>query len=110
MRIQGIDGLSLDELDRELDTGGRFVVFESCISLVLVTLRRPSDIHFLRGQERGFVRGLPYTLVSLLLGWWGLPWGVIYTPLTLITNCRGGRDVTAQVWPQVQQGWAARPS
>jgi hypothetical protein len=34
-------------------------------------------------------------MVSLLLGWWGVPWGLIYTPLTLWSNLSGGREVTA---------------
>jgi hypothetical protein len=32
------------------------------------------------------------------LGWWGVPWGLIYTPLTLWTNLSGGRAVTAEEW------------
>lgn len=97
--ISGVDHLSPDQLQRELESGGRFVFFEYCISLFLVTLRRPSRVVFLRAGECGVVRGLPYTLVSLLLGWWGIPWGIIFTPLVLVTNLRGGRDVTEQVQP-----------
>ena len=94
MRIHGIDGLTAEELDQAILQGGRFVFYEYCISCILFTLRRPSDIVFLRGHEWGWVRGLPYTLLTLLLGWWGLPWGFIYTPLALTTNIAGGRDVT----------------
>jgi hypothetical protein len=103
MRIVGIENRTLAELEHDLAAGGRFVLFECCISLIVITLRRPSPVRFLRPGELGIVRGLPYTLVSLLLGWWGLPWGVIYTPLTLLTNLGGGRDVTAAVWPLLQQ-------
>jgi hypothetical protein len=98
MRIHGIDQLSLADLEEELLAGGRFVFFEYCISLIVVSLRRPSGIYFLRGHQNGLLRGLPFTLISLLLGWWGLPWGVIYTPLTLLTNLSGGQDVTEEVW------------
>ena len=38
-----------------------------------------------------------YTLVSLVFGWWGFPFGLIYTPMALITNLSGGRDVTALI-------------
>jgi hypothetical protein len=62
-----------------------------------VTLRRPTDIFFLRADQYGWPRGLPYSLLSLLFGWWGIPWGLIYTPLTLFTNLCGGRDVTTEV-------------
>jgi hypothetical protein len=96
LRIRGIDGLAPAELQREIEAGGRFVFYEYCISLLVVSLRRPTDIYFLRPRQYGVVRGLPYVLVSVLLGWWGIPWGLIYTPLTLITNLSGGCDVTEQ--------------
>jgi hypothetical protein len=81
---------------RVVPEGGRMVVYEFCISLVFITLRRHSSIIHLRPGEHGIVKGLPYCLLSLLFGWWGLPWGVIYTPLTIFTNLRGGFDVTSR--------------
>jgi hypothetical protein len=97
MRIRGIDGLSRAEIEAELAAGGRFVFFEYCLSLVFITTRRASDIRFLRRDDHGLLRGLPYSLLSFFCGWWGVPWGLIYTPLTLLTNLAGGCDVTAQV-------------
>ena len=97
MNIRGIDQLTPAELESELAAGARFVFFEVCISLIFLTLRRPTDVYFLRANDLGLARGLPYTLTSLLLGWWGVPWGIIYTPLTLLTNLSGGRDVTTEV-------------
>jgi hypothetical protein len=73
----------------------RLVFYEYCVSLVFVTLRRPSRVYRLRQGESGVRRGLPYALVSLLLGWWAVPWGLIYTPLTLWTDLSGGRELTA---------------
>ena len=32
-----------------------------------------------------------------VLGWWGIPWGPIWTISTIVTNLRGGRDVTNDV-------------
>ena len=109
MRLEGTDKRTPAELEHALNAGGRLVLFEYCISLIVITLRRPSGLHLLRPGESGVVRGLPYTLVSLLLGWWGLPWGVLYTPLVLLTNLGGGRDVTAEVGPLLQAE-AAGPS
>src|SRR6516162_18372 len=97
MRIHGIAKLSRAEVEKELAAGGRFVVFEYCVSCLIATARRPTEIYFLHAGELGLLRGLPFSLVSLLLGWWGIPWGIIYTPLTLITNLSGGCDVTEQV-------------
>lgn len=70
--------------------GSRAVVYEYCISLVFITFRRTSRPIILSGRQAGVMQGIPYSLISLFLGWWGLPWGVIYTPLTIITNLRGG--------------------
>jgi hypothetical protein len=112
MRIRGVEGLTAEQLEAELEAGGRFVFFESCISFGVVTWRRPSDIFFLRARERGLARGLPYTLLTLLLGWWGIPWGLVYTPRALLTNLSGGQDVTdeAQALLRVSSGLAGTAS
>jgi hypothetical protein len=44
---------------------------------------------------RNWLRALPYSLGSLLLGWWGLPWGPIRTVQALVVNFNGGESVTA---------------
>jgi hypothetical protein len=102
MRIHGIAKLTPSELDAALQAGGRFVFFEYCISLIFISLRRASAVYFLPPGRWGLVPALYYSLVSLLLGWWGVPWGVIYTPLTLLTNLSGGRDVTPEVYAQLR--------
>ena len=76
---------------RDASDGGRWVVFEYCVSLVIMTVRRPSREYFLRNGERAWLRGLPYSLISLLFGWWGVPWGPILTPVTVYGNLTGGR-------------------
>lgn len=103
MRIARGKDLTLEEVDDTLAAGGRLVFYEYCISLIIITLRRPSAIVLLRPGELGLWRGLPYVGISLLLGWWGIPWGIIYTPLTIITNLAGGRDVTPEVRASLRQ-------
>jgi hypothetical protein len=76
--------------------GGRRVVYEYCISCVFLTLRRTSRVHVLRPGESGVLRGLPYTFLSLLLGWWGVPWGLIYTTQAVWRNLAGGRTPPAE--------------
>ena len=90
----------LDEVQRsaEGDSVERLVFYEYCISLIFITLRRPSRLVRLPPGSRGLLRGLPYTIISLFCGWWGLPWGLIYTPLTMWTNLTGGREVSSQEW------------
>lgn len=95
--ILGMEGLSTAQVEDELRRGGRFVVFEYCVSFFVTTTKRSSDVYFVRAGQGTFILSLGYTLLSLLLGWWGLPWGFIYTPRCLATNLQGGKDVTDMV-------------
>ncbi len=97
MKIKGIETMSPDQLRHEIERGGRFVIFQYCISIVVLTFKRVSDIHFIKGDESVIPKAAAFSLISLVCGWWGIPWGPIWTVSTLITNCRGGRDVTAEV-------------
>src|SRR5260370_11218715 len=87
--------------------GYRLVFYEYCLSLVFITLRRPSRLYRVPAGTWGLLPGLRYTVLTLLLGWWGIPWGVIYTPLVLCTNLSGGREITAEEWRRRQ---AAEPT
>jgi hypothetical protein len=97
MRIVGIEGLTADQINFELKTGGKFVLFEYCVSILILTFKRPSSIYFVRPGQGILGKALPSTLCSLLLGWWGIPWGPIWTISSVVRNLRGGRDVTAEV-------------
>jgi hypothetical protein len=90
-------GLSPAELSARLTAGGRIVRFEYCISLVVATLRRESGPVVLRPRQWAWLRGMPFSLISVACGWWGIPWGIILTPLTLWANMCGGRDISSQV-------------
>lgn len=97
MRIRGIDNLSTDEIRFEVQRGAKFVLYSYCVSVVVLTFRRTSDVYFLRSGESPVVKGLPWTLLTVLLGWWGIPWGPIYSIQSLILNLSGGKDVTGQL-------------
>jgi hypothetical protein len=97
MKIVGIEGLDGQQLAAELRKGGKFVIFKYCISIVILTFQRPSDIYFIRAGESAVGKGIGFSAASLLLGWWGIPWGPIYTIGSLYTNFTGGKDVTQAV-------------
>src|SRR5690349_15113676 len=97
MRIIGLEGISGSELNSELQRGAKFVTYQYCVSLLVVTFKRFSDIYFVRAGQRDLGRAAGYMAISLVLGWWGIPWGPIYTVGSLITNLKGGKDVTQQV-------------
>lgn len=95
--IKGIEGMTDQQLNEELQHGGKFVVYQYCISIIVMTFKRGSDVYFIRSGESAVGKGLKYTVLSLLFGWWGIPWGPIYTIGALITNFSGGKDVTQEV-------------
>ena len=94
VRIRGIEGMRAGEVDFEIGRGARFVPFQYCISIIVLTFRRASDIYFLRQGQSAVTKGLPFTLRSLVAGWWGIPWGPVYTIQSVYHNSRGGKDVT----------------
>jgi hypothetical protein len=115
-KIVGVEGLTGAQLIAEVQQGGKFVVFEYCVSIIIMTFKRGSGIHFLKAGQSAFGASFPYTLLSLLTGWWGIPWGPIHTIGSLATNLGGGKDVTPQVMaalhlpmPQPHGGMPAKP-
>ena len=97
MQITGIEGMSVEDIERDVEHGGRFVLYSWTISVVVMTFKRASDIHYVRAGESRITRGLPCTLATLALGWWGFPWGPIYSFGSIFGNFGGGTDVTAEV-------------
>jgi hypothetical protein len=95
MKINGIEGMSSDQLRFELQRGAKIVCYNYCISLVVITFRRSSDAYFIPAGESTVGKGLPWTLLTLVMGWWGIPWGPIFTVQSLIVNFKGGKDLTA---------------
>jgi hypothetical protein len=97
MKIKNIEGLTAQQLQREVESGGKFVVYQYTISIVVMTFKNASDIYFVRSGEQAWVKGLPYTVLTLLMGWWGIPWGPIYSVGSLYRNLSGGHDVTQEI-------------
>ena len=97
-KIIGLEDIkSSGELQQELQQGGKFVMYQYCISILILTFKRSSNIYFIRHEENAVVKGLPFTLLTLLLGWCGIPWGPIYTVQSVCVNFQGGKDVTKEV-------------
>ena len=102
MNVKGMKGLTVAQVQDEVDLGGRFVQYTWCLSLLIVTYRYTSAVYFLRKDENAFVKGLPFTVLSLLLGWWGIPYGVFYTLGAVYSNING-RCVTEFVMKRLHR-------
>ena len=109
MKIHGIEGMTTAEINQELAQGAKFVLYQYCISVLVMTFRRGSDVYFIKSGENAVGKGMGWTVLTLLLGWWGIPWGPVYTVGSLITNFGGGKNVTAEILSAVN-AQASRPA
>lgn len=97
MKIKNIEGLTATDLQDLVSKGSKFVYFSYTISLLVVTFRDTSGVYLIRSGETTAGKSFMFTIVSLLIGWWGIPWGPKFTMQALRTNLRGGKDVTDEV-------------
>lgn len=95
--IKGISGMTPQEITFELNRGGKFVRYRYCFSALVITVMQGTDIYFVPAKDSRIKKGLPWTVLTLLAGWWGIPWGPIRSIQSLVINLRGGDDVTAAV-------------
>lgn len=96
-------GLKPTQIREAINQGARFVAFQYVISAILISFRRNSKIIYLAPGEKPLKKALPYTGITALLGWWGVPHGIINTPTVIYKNLRGGTDITARVTSHIDK-------
>lgn len=105
--LHDAQGLNAARVRRLIEAGARCVRYDYCVSVVLATCRRQSGIYLIgpnpRPRLRAVWRGMPFALTTLLLGWWGLPWGVIESARCLWSTLQGGVDVTEAVYQRLTE-------
>lgn len=102
-QINNIEGLSVNQIKSYVNQGGKFVLFPYTISFVVMTLKRSSDIYFIKPGESTTKYSAGFIIMNLLLGWWGIPWGPIYTIGAFIDHIGGGKDITQEVMSHLIQ-------
>lgn len=95
--LRGARPLFAEELRTRVAAGARCVRFEYCFSFLFVTVRRQSEVFLTDSWQQRYLRGLWYSLLALVLGPWGIPWGLVWTPWAIWVNTTGGADCTADV-------------
>jgi hypothetical protein len=103
MQIKNIEGLSVSQVRDLVQQGGKFVVFPYTVSFILMTLKRSSAIYFIRPDENTFKYSYGYVILNFFVGWWGFPWGPIYTIGSMYHHIVGGKDFTEVVMSQLVQ-------
>ena len=86
-----------EQIRSELQAGARCILFHYCVSCLFWSFKMTSPTKVIKPEELDAFSGIKYSLLSLLLGWWGVPWGPIWTITTVVKNVHGGMDVTEEV-------------
>lgn len=101
MRIKNIDGLRAEDLEYAASQGAKFVFFPFTISLLVITFKQTSGVYMVKPGEKTFRRAWPFLLISVLFGWWGIPFGPKFTWDAIKACLNGGKDVTDDVMATV---------
>ena len=102
LNLRGSRPLFAEELRTRVANGARCVRFEYCFSLLFVTVRRQSEVYLTKSWQQRYLWGLWYSALALLLGPWGVPWGLFWTLWAVWVNTTGGADCTASVLTAVE--------
>lgn len=95
--IKNMGGLTTEQINHELQRGAKFVHFQYTISIIIMTFKKGSDIYFIKSDETSVKYSWKYSLLTFVLGWWGFPFGPIYSISSLYRNFNGGKDITQEV-------------
>ncbi|MBI4465760.1 MAG: hypothetical protein HY647_13735 [Acidobacteria bacterium] len=63
--------------------------YQAVMSFLIISVKSPSRFYFV-GSEPTFATAATLTVISLIFGWWGIPWGPVYTFQAITSNLRGG--------------------
>lgn len=75
--------------------GTRFVTYPFVVSILILSFNRNmGGVHAVASGRWPTSPMLGATIVSTLFGWWGFPWGIVWTPISLFHLWNGGRDAT----------------
>jgi|GEM_PF-1649332 hypothetical protein len=99
--IPGTEGLTAAQIVEMVKQGGRFMVWRYNFSIMVLSFKRSSGLRFIKPGESGFLGCFGHSCISSFFGWWGFPWGLIWTPVCLFRNMAGGQDLTEPVLASV---------
>lgn len=88
-----IEGGGARYRDILITPGTTLTRYEVALSFLVVSFKVPSRLYIV-GHDATLLVATAFTVISLLLGWWGVPWGPIYTVRAVWSNVRGGATRT----------------
>jgi hypothetical protein len=93
----GTGGKTVRQITEEVRAGGRFVIYQFVFSIIIMSFRRNASVTYVPPGTSGAGPALGWSLITMACGWWGIPWGIIYSIGALWRNAAGGVDVTEPV-------------
>lgn len=94
--------MSEAEFKNRVFLGARFVTYRYTLSAIIFSVTRPTKVHVASSRKSALLKGIPYTLVSALFGWWCIT-GPVHTIVPIATNSKGGRDVSAEILEHIRK-------
>ncbi|HEX7260217.1 MAG TPA: hypothetical protein VF258_00220 [Luteolibacter sp.] len=86
------------ELAERVGRGERLVSYPFIVSIVILTSQRSmGGVRWVKSGDWPMAPLIRATVVTSLFGWWGIPFGPIFSGLSLFYLWRGGRDATKEV-------------
>lgn len=79
----------------KIEPDTEIVQFQLCMSFLIMTFKIPSR-YYVKGHYNTYLVSGMYSLISLIFGWWGIPWGPIYTVQVVAQNIKGGKIFTVK--------------
>jgi hypothetical protein len=96
--------LTLDQIQNKVNNGAKFIAYSYIISVpIFMPVRRISKLYFIESGYPLSVNAMRYNIANFMLGIWGLPMGPPIMIKTIISNMRGGIDLTDDVMANITE-------
>lgn len=95
---------SFEEVMLAKDSGAKFVTYQWFVPLPLFRpSRRLSKVYYIPSNKSASSYAWKFNVISLIIGWWGLPWGPIFVFRSIRLNNSGGVDVTKDIYLNINK-------
>jgi hypothetical protein len=103
LNLHAFSNWTEQQFQARLLAGERFVVYHYAISVIFYSFRHPTRVYALHSRRHAVLKGLPWTLLTTLLGWWSFPAGPVFTIQCLAMNLHGGTDVSGDILEHIRK-------
>lgn len=95
---------SFEHVMKAENNGGRFVTYQYILPRPIIKpTRRLSKVYFIDKHSNPSMYAYKFNWINYLIGWWGLPYGPMFCYNSIRLNKKGGLDVTADVYANLDQ-------